>query len=242
MAVLNKIEKIDAETLRYEDGTTVVGQPAAPNLSVHEMQMSMENLGRNALMPKLNEVVDAVNGSYSKEETDRAIEDKVQEIGAGDMTKAVYDPQGWERDVFAYADSKTAAVKEELDTALDGVREKLSKKELLWENANPAAAFGAQTIQLGVDLSAYDYVHIIVTGVNISDTSLLVEPGGAFTFTTGAPSTQSTTQATPYMVTRSGNVLDTAIQFGACQQGQNGNYTFNATNRMIPTKIYGIKL
>lgn len=113
---------------------------------------------------------------------------------------------------------------------------------LLWENANPAAAFGAQTIQLGVDLNQFDYVHIIVTGVSVSDTSLFVEPGGAFTFTTGAPSTQSTTQATPYVITRSGNVSDRAIQFGACQQGQNGNYTLNATNRMIPTKIYGIKI
>ena len=125
---------------------------------------------------------------------------------------------------------------------IDEIENSKTKRELLWQNANPAAAFGAQTIQLGVDLSAYDYVHIIVTGVSVSDTSLLVEPGGAFTFTTGAPSTQSTTQATPYVITRSGNVSDRAIQFGACMQGQNGTYTFNATNRMIPTKIYGIKL
>lgn len=116
-----------------------------------------------------------------------------------------------------------------------------AERTLLWQNANPSAAFGAQTIQLGVDLSVYDYVHIIVTGTSVSDTSLLVEPGGAFTFTTGAPSTQSTTQATPYVITRSGNVLDTGIQFGACMQGHNGSYTFNATNRMIPKKIYGIK-
>ena len=41
-------------------------------------------------------------GAYTKAETDTAINEKVVEIGTGDMAKAVYDPTGKNTDVFAY--------------------------------------------------------------------------------------------------------------------------------------------
>ena len=41
-------------------------------------------------------------GAYSKAETDEKIDEKVVEIGAGDMAMAVYDPQGKSQDIFAY--------------------------------------------------------------------------------------------------------------------------------------------
>ena len=46
-------------------------------------------------------VTAAQTGAYTKEETDAAISQRVTEIGAGDMTRAVYDPTGQKRDVFA---------------------------------------------------------------------------------------------------------------------------------------------
>ena len=47
-------------------------------------------------------VTAAQAGAYTKEETDSAINEKVVQIGAGDMQKAIYDPQGKSKDVFSY--------------------------------------------------------------------------------------------------------------------------------------------
>ena len=41
--------------------------------------------------------------AYTKKQTDDAIKEKVIEIGAGDMTQAVYDPTGQRKDIFAAA-------------------------------------------------------------------------------------------------------------------------------------------
>lgn len=46
-------------------------------------------------------VTAAQTGAYTKEETEAAIGQRVVEIGAGDMARAVYDPAGEKRDVFA---------------------------------------------------------------------------------------------------------------------------------------------
>lgn len=42
-------------------------------------------------------------GAYTKEETDRAIANKVTEIGSGDMAKALYDRRNKTRDIFDFA-------------------------------------------------------------------------------------------------------------------------------------------
>ena len=94
MAIQEQISKLEAGSASYADKTTVVGQPDVPGLSTREMQESVEYMPRNLLLPKLNEVVGAVNQCYTKAETDKAIAGKVTEIGAGDMAKAVYDPNG----------------------------------------------------------------------------------------------------------------------------------------------------
>lgn len=92
MAIQEQISKLEAGSASYAKKTTVVGQPDVPGLSTREMQESVEYMPRNLLLPKLNEVVGAVNQCYTKDETDKAIGDKMTEIGAGDMVKAVYDP------------------------------------------------------------------------------------------------------------------------------------------------------
>lgn len=94
MAIQEQISKLEAGSASYAEKTTVVGQPDVPGLSTREMQESVEYMPRNLLLPKLNEVVGAVNQCYTKAETDKAIAGKVTEIGAGDMAKAVYDPNG----------------------------------------------------------------------------------------------------------------------------------------------------
>lgn len=94
MAIEKQIESIDLSAASYASKTTVVGQEDIPALGVREMQESVEYMPRNLLLPKLNEVVGAVNQCYTKAEADKAIAGKVTEIGAGDMAKAVYDPNG----------------------------------------------------------------------------------------------------------------------------------------------------
>lgn len=94
MAIEKQIESIDLSAASYASKTTVVGQEDIPALGVREMQESVEYMPRNLLLPKLNEVVGAVNQCYTKAEADKAIAGKVTEIGAGDMAQAVYDPNG----------------------------------------------------------------------------------------------------------------------------------------------------
>lgn len=94
MAIEKQIESIDLSAASYASKTTVVGQEDIPALGVREMQESVEYMPRNLLLPKLNEVVGAVNQCYTRAEADKAIAGKVTEIGAGDMAQAVYDPNG----------------------------------------------------------------------------------------------------------------------------------------------------
>lgn len=94
MAIQEQISKLEAGSASYAEKTTVVGQPDVPGLSTREMQESVEYMPRNLLLPKLNEVVGAVNQCYTRAEADKAIAGKVTEIGAGDMAQAVYDPNG----------------------------------------------------------------------------------------------------------------------------------------------------
>lgn len=45
-------------------------------------------------------------GAYTKGQTEKAISDRISQIGSADMTQAVYDPTHRQRDIFAYADSR----------------------------------------------------------------------------------------------------------------------------------------
>ena len=45
-------------------------------------------------------------GAYTKQETDEALDAKMQDIGAGDMAKSVYDTKGIGRDIYIYSDEK----------------------------------------------------------------------------------------------------------------------------------------
>ena len=45
-------------------------------------------------------------GAYTKDQTEKAISDRISQIGSADMTQAVYDPTHRQQDIFAYADSR----------------------------------------------------------------------------------------------------------------------------------------
>lgn len=118
-----------------------MGLPDTPGLSTSEMQAKFEQIAREVLVPKFNQLVDellgpsaasqigangknrtvqghidnlenphnvtaAQVGAYTKEQTEKAISDRIDQIGSADMTQAMYDPTGRHRDIFAYADSR----------------------------------------------------------------------------------------------------------------------------------------
>lgn len=119
----------------------VMGLPDTPGLSTSEMQAKFEQIAREVLVPKFNQLVDELLGpsaasqigakgknrtvqghidnlenphnvtaeqvgAYTKGQTDKAISDRISQIGSADMTQAMYDPTGRQRDIFAYADSR----------------------------------------------------------------------------------------------------------------------------------------
>ena len=56
-------------------------------------------------MENPHNVTAAQVGAYTKGQTDKAISDRISQIGSADMTQAMYDPTGKHQDIFAYADS-----------------------------------------------------------------------------------------------------------------------------------------
>lgn len=130
--------KITGEDLQNKG---VMGLPDTPGLSTSEMQAKFEQIAREVLVPKFNQLVDELLdpsaasqigakgknrtaqghidnlenphnvtaeqvGAYTKDQTEKAISDRISQIGSADMTQAVYDPTHRQRDIFAYADSR----------------------------------------------------------------------------------------------------------------------------------------
>jgi hypothetical protein len=72
-------------------GKGVTPLPDVPGLPAGEMKYKFEQLVREAVIPIFNQNVEA---TYSKNEVDAAIDEKVTEISSADMAKAAYDPGG----------------------------------------------------------------------------------------------------------------------------------------------------
>ena len=64
--------------------------------------------------------------AYTKKQTDDAISKKVVEIGAGDMTRAVYDPQGRRTDIFKEIDNVSKEI-DNVSNEIDNVSKKIDK-------------------------------------------------------------------------------------------------------------------
>lgn len=113
--------------------------------------------------------------------------------------------------------------------------------QLLWENPNPSADFGAQT--LDIDFSEYDFA--MVTGVQpngMSCTAIVPIPGSAllsFAWVSGSQF-YSPSRAIRAIITTAAS-----IQFGNGNDCyiSNGNVTITENVKtLIPQKIYGIKI
>ena len=93
-----------------------VGKPDIPGVSTAEMQRIMDEIPREIIVPAFNELSQqaetALNDRYTKEETNSAINQRVVDIGTGDMAKGVYDPNnaGVDVTVQEYACTKTGKV------------------------------------------------------------------------------------------------------------------------------------
>ena len=64
--------------------------------------------------------------AYTKKQTDNAINKKVIEIGAGDMTQAVYDPQGRRTDIFKEINNVSNEI-DNVSNEIDNVSKKIDK-------------------------------------------------------------------------------------------------------------------
>lgn len=87
------------------EGKGILGQPEIPGLTAAQMQKKMEELTRTVVIPAFNRLVDQQNKEnddrYTKLQTEQRINQKVIDIGTGDMAKAIYDPRGCGADIFA---------------------------------------------------------------------------------------------------------------------------------------------
>lgn len=130
----DRIRKVDLV------GIGVIGLADTPALSTAEMQKKFEETAREVLMPAHNALVDKLNAEGAShigavapggltttvqgalEALNQAIDDKVQELGAGDMAKAVYDPKGAGVDVTVqtYTHTKSDNVHEFVGTGANG--------------------------------------------------------------------------------------------------------------------------
>lgn len=130
----DRIRKVDLV------GIGVIGLADTPALSTAEMQKKFEETAREVLMPAHNALVDKLNAEGAAhigavtpdgltttvqgalDALDAAIDDKVQELGAGDMAKAVYDPKGAGVDVTVqvYTHTKSDNVHEFVGTGANG--------------------------------------------------------------------------------------------------------------------------
>lgn len=102
--------QLEAETAAAMLGAAVPGEGALPEDTPGSVQGVLEAVlakeqAHEADSANPHGVTAAQVGAYSKEETDEAIAQKVVEIGAADMTRAVYDPSGRATDIFAVTDA-----------------------------------------------------------------------------------------------------------------------------------------
>ena len=102
------VEQLEAETAAESLGAAVpegLSEQTAKTVQAVLAALMAYIQAHEARKDNPHTVTAAQAGAYTKEETDEAIDAKVEQIGAGDMAKGVYDPQNKQQDVFAYADA-----------------------------------------------------------------------------------------------------------------------------------------
>ncbi len=94
-------------TDRQLQGVGVIGMADTPGLSAADMQAKLEETTRQVLIPQYNAALAAAQQQMDKltdtDQVQQMIDEKMTQIGAGDMAASVYDPFGRARNVFQAA-------------------------------------------------------------------------------------------------------------------------------------------
>lgn len=116
-----------------------------------------------------------------------------------------------------------------VDKALNHLKDLSIKPELIWTNSNPTSGFAAQTINL--DLSKYKYVIIVAKdSYKATPCSVGIVPIGNYQ-ATGIGRTGGSTTIRHFIATTTG-IQVSISKFGSSSDG---------ANYVIPYKIYGVK-
>lgn len=115
-------EQLEAETAAGSMGAQVPeGLPEATEKTVQAVLLALMIYvqAHEGKQDNPHKVTAAQAGAYTKQETDQAIEDKVVEIGAGDMQMSTYDPEHLKKPIYqAIAQAVEEAVEELLDLVM----------------------------------------------------------------------------------------------------------------------------
>lgn len=82
----------------------LLGPSAASQIGAKGKNRTVQGHIENLENP--HEVTAEQVGAYTKDQTEKAISDRISQIGSADMTQATYDPNHRQQDIFAYADSR----------------------------------------------------------------------------------------------------------------------------------------
>lgn len=110
---------------------------------------------------------------------------------------------------------------------------------VLWENTDTSSSYGANTID--IDLSNYDGVYVIFCSSTTSDA--IVAQGFAFMSKSTIIRYPSYSGSTMRFYGRTVTVSTTGISISAGSYRQQGSSSETTANdRIIPVRIYGVKL
>lgn len=146
------------------------GKADTPALTKEQMQAVLDELSLDVIVPHFNDLIDEItirdSNIYTKSETNAQIDQKVVEIGAGDMAKAVYDTNG-----DGVVDSAQQALKLQTARTINGVAFDGTANITVADDTKLPIAGGTFTgaVQADAGIRAGDYLRNI--NVKTSDAS-----------------------------------------------------------------------
>lgn len=148
------------------EGKGVQGQADTPGLTAAQMQAKIEEIVRSVVIPAFN---DNASNTYDKTEVAEQIAQKIIEIGAGDMSKSVYDKNN--SGSVDNADNSTKLNNKEASYyGTAGVE--------VWSNSNDIAAYPAGKIAVDQKYSRLKIIYRIYGAATIGYAEIDVSNDG----------------------------------------------------------------